>query len=73
MNYTTTVKALRRSAAGAEFITASQLKECLNCGNSTAEKILRGLDHIKFGGDRATKRYDIEDVARRLIENKIAG
>lgn len=73
MNYTTTVKALRRSAAGAEFITASQLKECLHCGNSTAEKILKGLDHIKFGGDKATKRYDIEEVAHRLIENKTAG
>ncbi len=73
MNYTSTLKALKRSASGAEFITASQLKKCLHCGNSTTEKVLRGLDHIKFGGDRATKRYDIEDVARRLIENKTTG
>lgn len=68
MNRTTLVNALKTSSGGAEFITRSQLKQCLACGNSKADQILAGLDHVKFGGDKATKRYDITEVAAKLMK-----
>lgn len=73
MNRTTIQKALRQSANGAMFITRAQLKECLACGNGTADGLLSGLDHVKFGGDKATKRYDISEVADRMLAYKIGG
>lgn len=73
MNRTTIKNALIQSADGAMFITRTQLKECLGCGNPKAAEILAGLDHIKFGGDKATKRYDVSEVADRILAGKIAG
>lgn len=67
MNITTLKQTLRQSAGGAMFITRTQLKECLGCGNPRADEILKGLDYIKFGGDKATKRYAVDEVAHALI------
>lgn len=55
------------------FITRTQLKECFGIGNDKADEVLKGLDHIKFGGDKATKRYDISEVSDRIMAHKIGG
>lgn len=73
MNRTTIKNSLRESAGGAMFITRTQLKECFGIGNEKADEVLKGLDHIKFGGDKATKRYDITEVSDRIMAHKIGG
>lgn len=73
MNRITIQNALRHSADGAMFITRTQIKECLACGNGTVDTLLKGLDFVRFGGDKATKRYDISEVADRMMVYKIGG
>jgi len=66
MTKTSIKKALQRAAGGAEFITKSDIKKCLGCGNDRAAEITRGLEVIRFS---RKKLYDADEVAERLFDN----
>ena len=66
MTKTSIKKALQRAAGGAEFVTKSDIKRCLGCGNDRAAEIIRGLEFIRFS---RKKLYDMDDVAARIHEN----
>lgn len=66
MTKTSIKKALQRAAGGAEFVTKSDIKRCLGCGNDRAAEIIRGLEFIRFS---RKKLYDMDDVAARIYEN----
>ena len=66
MTKTSIKNALQRAAGGAEFVTKSDIKKCLGCGNERAAEIIRGLDFIRFS---RKKLYDVDDIAARIYSN----
>ena len=65
MNKTAIKKALRSSAAGAEFITQNEVKKCMGWGNTRTMDTLKGLDCIRRA---RTKHYLIDEVAAKIFE-----
>ena len=66
MTKTTIKKSLQKAAGGAEFVTKSDIKKCLGCGNDRAAELVKGLDFIRFN---RTKRYDADEVAMRIYSS----
>lgn len=66
MTKTSIKKSLQSAAGGAEFVTKSDIKRCLGCGNDRAAELVKGLGFIRFS---RTKRYDSDEVAARIYES----
>lgn len=65
-----TIQRELEQVSGGVFITQSQIKKALGCGNDTLGDVVSGLDYITFG---KKKRYLIKDITDRLWNSRICG
>lgn len=66
MTKTSIRRSLQKAAGGAEYVTKSDIKRCLGCGNDRAAELVKGLDFIRFS---RKKRYDADEVAMRIYSS----